>query len=176
MSQIDLRDRPDSLFFASLPKSVRHSFLNSLRQVFPTCPVTRSTRRLLEVFIWISFALVFVVGIGLGLRGARRRAHMAANLGLNVSGHFESMFAVRRPVRTRVFRHSIAASLRLVLPLVIGQAPPAPERLVEPDVREEPVAPDLGQRVLRWIELLLGLEHLEIAGEPVPVPVRGVCD
>src|SRR6266481_7153620 len=34
MPQIDLRDLPDSLFFASLPKSVRHSFLNSLRQVF----------------------------------------------------------------------------------------------------------------------------------------------
>src|SRR6266446_9422452 len=35
MPQIDLRDLPDSLFFASLPKSVRHSFLNSLRQGFP---------------------------------------------------------------------------------------------------------------------------------------------
>src|SRR5438105_14118007 len=34
MPQIDLRDLPDSLFFASLPKSVRRSFLNSLRQVF----------------------------------------------------------------------------------------------------------------------------------------------
>src|SRR6266436_4534441 len=118
----------------------------------PTCPVTPNTSRLLEVFILISFVLVFFVGIGLGLRGARRRAHMAANLGLNVSGHFESMFAVRRPVRTRVFRHSTAASLRLVLPLGIGQAPPAPERLVDPDVREEPVTTALGQRVLCRVE------------------------
>src|SRR5260370_15701777 len=34
MTQIDLRALPDSLSFASLPKTVRHSFLNSLRQVF----------------------------------------------------------------------------------------------------------------------------------------------
>src|SRR6201993_512211 len=34
MPQIDRQDLPDSLFFASLPKSVRHSFLNFLRQVF----------------------------------------------------------------------------------------------------------------------------------------------
>src|SRR5437588_13050911 len=34
MPQIDLRALPDSLSFASLPTTVRHSFLNSLRQVF----------------------------------------------------------------------------------------------------------------------------------------------
>src|SRR5712664_299356 len=79
-------------------------------------------------------------------------------------------------VRRRVFRHSAAASFRLVVPLGIGQAPAAPERLVELDVREEAVAPDLGQRVLRRVELLLGLEHLEIAGEPMPIPIRRVPD
>src|SRR6266481_4443322 len=82
---------------------------------------------------------------------------------------------ITRPfLRRRRRQHSAAASFRMVVPLGIGQAPAASERLVELHVREEPVAPDLGQYVLRRVELLLGLEHLEIAGESLPIPVHGI--
>src|SRR5213593_1064536 len=43
---------------------------------------------------------------------------------------------------------------------------PPPEGLVELDAGEEPIAPDLGQRALRREQLLLGLEHLVVAGQP----------
>src|SRR5438094_3156671 len=62
------------------------------------------------------------------------------------------------------------------LPLSIGQAPPAPQRSVEADVGQQPVAADLRQRVLRRVELLLRLEHLEVAREAEAVSIRGVLD
>src|SRR2546422_304811 len=62
---------------------------------------------------------------------------------------------------------SIAGPFRRTVPLRIRQAPAAPERLVELDIGEEPIAPDLRQRPLRRVKLLLGLEHLEVVCEPV---------
>ena len=41
---------------------------------------------------------------------------------------------------------------------------------------EQPVAADLRQRVLRRVELLLRLEHLEVAREAEAVSIRGVLD
>src|SRR5439155_151338 len=64
----------------------------------------------------------------------------------------------------------------LICPLGVRQAPAATERLVELHVREETVAANLRERLLRRVELLLGLEHLEVAGEPVAVPIRRVPD
>src|SRR6266851_5739333 len=52
--------------------------------------------------------------------------------------------------------------LLLVLPLRAGQAPAAPQRLVEANMGEETVASDLREGVLGGVELLLGLEYLEV--------------
>src|SRR5216683_6569279 len=71
---------------------------------------------------------------------------------------------------------SIAGPFRRTVPLRIRQAPAAPERLVELDEGEEPIAPELRQRPLRREELLLGLEHLEVVCEPVAVAIRRMPD
>src|ERR1700675_1342428 len=71
------------------------------------------------------------------------------------------------------------ASLRLVPfgelvltgPLDIGQVPPAAEGLVELDIGGQPIAADLRERRLRRIELLLGLEHLVVAGQALAVSI-----
>ena len=41
---------------------------------------------------------------------------------------------------------------------------------------EKPIAADLRQHVLRRVELLLGLEHLEIVGEPLAIAIRRMVD
>src|SRR3989442_9346079 len=66
--------------------------------------------------------------------------------------------------------------LLLVLPLSVGQAPAASERLVEPDISEKPIAADLRQRVLRPPALLLGLEHLAAVGEPLAIATPPMLD
>src|SRR5712691_1739431 len=69
-------------------------------------------------------------------------------------------------------RTSSARLLLLLRPLRVGQAPAAAERLVEPDVSEKPVAANLRERALGRVELLLGLEHLEVIGEPVAIAIH----
>src|SRR5262249_11701741 len=61
-------------------------------------------------------------------------------------------------------------------PLRVGQAPPAAESLVELDIGGEPIAADLRERRLRRIELLLGLQHLVVAGQALAGPARPLQD
>src|SRR5262245_44320826 len=59
---------------------------------------------------------------------------------------------------------------RLARRLRILDVPAAAEGLVELDVRDQAVQANLGLGVLRGVELLLRVEHLEVAGEPVLIP------
>src|SRR5438445_3671168 len=82
----------------------------------------------------------------------------------------------RSGIGIRCHERHLTASLLLIRPLSVGQAPAAPERLVEPDMGEKAIAADLRQRVLRRVELLLGLEHLEVVGEPLAIAIRRMLD
>ena len=68
---------------------------------------------------------------------------------------------------------SAAAALR-TRPLRIAQVPAATERLVELGVSYETIGANLGERVLRRIELLLSFEHLLVAGQALAVSIRRV--
>src|SRR4029450_1824102 len=74
------------------------------------------------------------------------------------------------------FRRLLSRNFVLSGSLCIGQLPAAAEGLVERDVRGEPVAPDLRERLLGREELLLGLEHLVVAGEPEAIAIGGQRD
>src|SRR5206468_1947982 len=78
---------------------------------------------------------------------------------------YDASFALTDVVTCRRGR-----SFRLALtgPLRIRQVPAAPERLVELHVGDQTVAANLRERGLRRVELLQGLEHLEVVGQPLP--------
>ena len=61
-------------------------------------------------------------------------------------------------------------------PLRVGEAPAAPEDLIELDIGEQPGGADLGQLGFGRKEQLLGFEHLVITRQPTPIASIGDPD
>src|SRR4030095_14032540 len=75
--------------------------------------------------------------------------------------------------------YSLLLALRLCLwsvPLRVGEAPAAPEDLVELDIRRQSVAADLGQVGFGRKEQLRGFQYLVITRQPAPIAAIGDLD
>src|SRR4030095_424880 len=80
------------------------------------------------------------------------------------------------PVPRAAFYSTTPARCLRTRPLSLAQTPASPKRLVEANMADEAVTTNLRECALGRVELLLGLEHLEVTCEPLAIAVRRAVD